>query len=70
MTGLRLTEGLDVNSILAAASPTAAERLLRTASRYGGSGHLLESPSRWRLTDSGFLIADGIAADLMAALDD
>ncbi|MEX2219786.1 MAG: radical SAM family heme chaperone HemW [Phycisphaerales bacterium] len=48
---------------------SAPARLLAAVSTHAARGHLQPSPGRWRLTDAGFLFADGIAADLMAALD-
>jgi oxygen-independent coproporphyrinogen III oxidase len=67
MTGLRLAEGLDASATCAAGPRPAA--LLQRAERWATTGHLIDSGARWRLTDPGFLIADSIAADLMAALD-
>jgi oxygen-independent coproporphyrinogen III oxidase len=81
MTGLRLAEGLDTGAILAdletrspphpltpspAHSPSA--RVLRLIEVHTRRGHLTSTSGRWRLTDTGFLLADGIAADLMAAI--
>lgn len=75
MTGLRLREGLDATAILQdAATLNAAwpERLQRRVERWAGSGHVVVDTgdgagSRWRLTDAGMLLADGVAGDLMAA---
>jgi coproporphyrinogen III oxidase-like Fe-S oxidoreductase len=39
------------------------------AAEYAGAGHLSVEGGRWALTDSGFLIADAIAGEFMAALD-
>lgn len=66
MTGLRLAEGLDCREILAG---HAGPRLESIAHAAAARGHLTLSPGRWTLTDAGFLLADAIAADLMAALD-
>jgi oxygen-independent coproporphyrinogen-3 oxidase len=44
------------------------DRLLSRVRRHIDGGHMIDSAGRWRLTDAGFLLADGIAADLMAAL--
>ncbi|MCA9312391.1 MAG: radical SAM family heme chaperone HemW [Phycisphaerales bacterium] len=68
MTGLRLREGVEIDAITRAgeaASPGAADRLRATAGRWIGSGHLADDDGRWCPTDSGFLMADGMAADLM-----
>jgi len=75
MTGLRLAEGLDVDSVLVLAASLAGandpivDKLNACAALYRGRGLLSPSPTRWVLTDAGFLLADGIAADFMAALD-
>jgi oxygen-independent coproporphyrinogen-3 oxidase len=73
MTGLRLAEGLDSAALLADAAtidPAAPARLRGLAAANADRGLLLIDPAsgRWRLTDSGFLLADGIAADFMAAI--
>ncbi|CAG0974720.1 Heme chaperone HemW [Phycisphaerales bacterium] len=71
MTGLRLREGLDSTTVLAAAGafrPRAPARLSRVADRLRRQGWLQDS-DRWTLTDSGILIADRIVVDFMAALD-
>jgi oxygen-independent coproporphyrinogen III oxidase len=65
MTGLRISEGLEISAIL----PRADEPMLRRRTlRWIESGHLIESGRFWRLSDAGFLIADSIAADLMGAV--
>ena len=68
-TAAWLGVGLDVQQILAAAGPAAADRLLAITSENRAHALLSVSLDRWVLTDAGFLLADGIAADLMAALD-
>lgn len=67
MTGLRLAEGIDAAAILDDAARLGADpaRLERTAARHEASGHLRIVNGRWALTDTGFLLADGIAADFM-----
>jgi len=71
MTGLRLAEGLPAfETILSAEFPTrAADRLRARVRAHVERAHMTDSDGRWRLTDAGFLLADGIAGDLMAALD-
>lgn len=72
MTGLRLNEGLHTESIQARADqldPGAADRLAKEFERQVSSGVVEQRSGRWTLTPSGLLLADGIAADLMAVLD-
>jgi len=72
MTALRLAEGLDAAEILrdaALVEPAAAVRLRRAALKGVGEGLIGADLSRWRLTDAGFLLADGVALELMTALD-
>jgi oxygen-independent coproporphyrinogen-3 oxidase len=71
MMGLRLEAGLEIAPILAglqSLSPVSAARLDRTARAQSELGNLTLSPTRWTLTDDGFLHADGIAAALMDAV--
>ncbi len=76
MTGLRLAEGVPIQEIRDAVESLPdrraerAGRLERVATRHAMAGALTISDGRWTLTDSGFLIADGIAADFLGALDD
>jgi oxygen-independent coproporphyrinogen III oxidase len=72
MTGVRLGEGLDAARTLDAAERLeagAAEQLRRAVARQAAQGLLLESAGRWVLTDAGFMLADRVAVELMAALD-
>jgi oxygen-independent coproporphyrinogen-3 oxidase len=72
MTGLRLAEGLCADSILAQAAalePGAEVRLRTEVARHQSQGLMSESAGRWVLTDAGFMLADGITVDLLAALD-
>jgi oxygen-independent coproporphyrinogen-3 oxidase len=75
MTGLRLAEGLPVSEVaerlggVPGRNGTTLDGLRMVAAGYAGTGHLAPAADRWTLTDSGFLIADAIAADFMAALD-
>lgn len=71
MTGLRLRGGIDATELRTLCEAVSAhareplwDRLHHEAKRFVGSGHLV-TDSRWQLTDSGFLIADFIAAELM-----
>lgn len=68
MTGLRLREGLDSRSLLADAGDMTGARLGRCARKHEAGGLLSITESRWMLTDRGFLHADAIAAEMMAAL--
>jgi oxygen-independent coproporphyrinogen III oxidase len=71
MTGLRLEEGLDRASVLHDAEEidaAIAARLCARWARHSARAHALDSEGRWRLTDAGFLFADGIAGDLMAGV--
>lgn len=71
MMGLRLSEGIDGAAVLRdaeAAATGSAERLLSEAEGLRDRGHLLLDGGRWTLTDDGFLMADGAAAALMAAV--
>jgi oxygen-independent coproporphyrinogen-3 oxidase len=69
MTGLRLREGLEIGPIEDEARTLGVETtLLRAAARHVRAGSLSADSGRWRLTDSGFLIADHVAGELMAAV--
>lgn len=70
MTGLRLSEGVSAREMLARAGPLgSADRLERCAEKHRRAGNLVESDSAcWRLSDPGFLFADGIASEFMACL--
>ncbi|MEM8757887.1 MAG: radical SAM family heme chaperone HemW [Planctomycetota bacterium] len=71
MTGLRLAEGLDAERMLQACEAAAPDRsgeLLAQVNAASDRGWLETSAGRWILTDRGVLLADGIAAELMAAV--
>lgn len=71
-TGLRLWEGLDAESTIAAAGQirdSAARALQDAVHRVREQGLLDDSGGRWVLNKRGMLIADSIVVDLMAALD-
>lgn len=72
MTGLRLAEGLRTDAVLERAArvsgPAAPDRLNLLARKHASRGHLDNSAGLWRLTDAGFLFADDIAGDFMAAV--
>lgn len=70
MTGLRLAEGLEAAEMLRRAEALAGpgHSLKSSVRRWQDTGHLTIVGDRWQLTDSGFLVADGIARDLMAAV--
>lgn len=69
MLGLRISEGLESAAVLAEAERLGADsRLRRTVAKYEAGGALKELDGRLVLTDAGFLIADSIAAEMMAAV--
>ena len=71
MTGLRLREGVDAIVVLEEArrvDPALPDRLSEIAAAYEASGLLTARDDRWRLTDRGMMLADGIAAEFMARL--
>jgi oxygen-independent coproporphyrinogen-3 oxidase len=71
MTGLRLAEGLSSARLFSRAEaidPSACERLGRAVLRYLESGDLVDADGRLACSEKGFLLADGIAGELMATL--
>lgn len=69
MTGVRLREGVEMQRSIADAEVLGRARELTDAARVAeDTGWLCESGGRWRLTEPGFLFADRVAADLIAAL--
>ncbi|MEZ6244106.1 MAG: radical SAM family heme chaperone HemW [Phycisphaerales bacterium] len=71
MTGVRLAEGVPIETTLARAraiDPAIAERLGEIAGAWRGQGRLVESGGRWVLTDLGVLVADRIASDFIAGV--
>ena len=71
MTGVRVAEGVDATRMLTdalAIGGEAAEKLEACAARLVGQGWLEARDGRWRPTEDGFLFADRIARDLMAAV--
>ncbi len=71
MTGLRLEEGMDREAILLAAAAidaTLPDQLLAEAETHERRGHLVYESGRWRLTDAGMMLADGIASAFMMRL--
>lgn len=72
MTGLRLRDGLDLESLLAdaeAARAGSGRRLRLVADRLAAEGLLVSDGPVWSPTDRGVLIADAITLDFMTALD-
>lgn len=70
MLGLRLGEGVDAAVMTQSAEharPGSAKKLHDAAIRQVKAGLLRMEDGRWRLTDRGFLFADGVASELMAA---
>jgi coproporphyrinogen III oxidase-like Fe-S oxidoreductase len=75
MTGLRLNEGLPLEAVLQDAHQVGARAVLEKGLAHAQrSGHLAlrrhDDVERVVLTREGLLLADGIAADLMACVDD
>ena len=75
MTGMRLAEGVEADRARADADaicPGLSDELDRVAAEHAASGRLTErrdgTASRWVLTDSGVLFADGVASDFIAAV--
>lgn len=71
MTGLRLVEGIDADSLRRdahAAATSSVDALDDAIARETTTGLLTERAGRLVLSDRGFLFADGIASRLMAAL--
>lgn len=60
MTALRLREGVDAGGL--------PGELRAQAERQQALGHLVIEGGRWRLTDSGMMLADGIAGEFMGLL--
>ncbi|MEM1186230.1 MAG: radical SAM family heme chaperone HemW [Planctomycetota bacterium] len=70
MTGLRLCEGLDLADLLRRAEPLgAAARLNAAVGRLQTEGLTRPDVDRLRLNREGLLRADGLAADVMNAID-
>lgn len=71
MTGLRLAEGIDAESLrrdVRAAAPESLDALRDSIAHETTTGLLREQAGRLVLSDRGFLFADGIASRLMAPL--
>lgn len=68
MTGLRLREGLDVDSLLENLNAANARRVRETATEFENLGQLERTEGRWKLTPSGVLLADGIAGSLLSVI--
>ncbi len=69
MMGIRLAEGLPASDLLKQAEAlNSAPKLQAAAQRLQGQGHLQIEVDRWRLTEQGFLFADGVASELMDAV--
>ncbi len=68
MTGLRLSEGIHAESVLAPLSETARERVETAAIEHENLGQLTREGGVWRLRESGLLVADWIAGRLMDAV--
>ncbi|MGD1915492.1 MAG: radical SAM family heme chaperone HemW [Phycisphaerales bacterium] len=68
MTGLRLREGIERQAVLrdaAAIDADLPQQLIAEAESHERRGHLVVDGDRWRLTDTGIMLADGIASAFM-----
>lgn len=68
MTTVRLAEGMPVERVMSALDDAARDRLTSAAVPLESRGWLTRAPGAWRLTDEGFLFADGVASELMSAI--
>ncbi len=71
MTGLRLREGITLDELRQRAhaiGPAIDQRLNDRARKLIEQGLLHNDQERWRITEIGWLQADGVAADLMAVV--
>lgn len=68
MTSLRLREGAPVRRIIDPLDGRVRERVLESAREHARRGLLVMGDAAWTLTDEGFLLADGIASELMRAI--
>ncbi|MDQ7012735.1 MAG: radical SAM family heme chaperone HemW [Planctomycetota bacterium] len=68
MTAVRLREGIDLDQLLENTNEPTANAVRRVAADQLARGCLQESDSRLRPTDSGFLVADGLAREFLSVL--
>lgn len=69
MMGIRIDEGVLIDDVRAAAQALNCEApLLLAVAQLIRNGMLEDDAKSWRLTDRGFLFADGVAAELMSAV--
>ena len=68
MTGVRLREGLDLECVLRGFGETIAAAVRNIAAAHIERGTLIQDGNRIRPTDSGFLVADGIAREFLGVL--
>lgn len=72
MTGLRLREGVDGDAMIrragASLGPDRGEAIRRVAERQRESGLLTADDHRWRLTDTGLMVANRVILAFMRAL--
>jgi len=71
MTGIRSAEGLGATETLdraRAMDPEIGKLMRRTVDDAVSRGNLIFEGDRWRLTEQGFLFADGVARDLIWAI--
>jgi oxygen-independent coproporphyrinogen-3 oxidase len=68
MTSLRLREGVPVRQLIGSLDGPVRERVAEIACKHAGRGLLVMGEDTWTLTDAGFLLADGIASELMRAI--
>jgi coproporphyrinogen III oxidase-like Fe-S oxidoreductase len=69
MMGIRIDEGVPIDDVRTAARALNCEAsLLLAAAQLTRDGMLEDDADAWRLTERGFLFADGVASELMSAV--
>ena len=68
MTGVRLREGIDLESVLRGLDETIAAAVRSIAAEQIERGYLVQDGDRIKPTASGFLVADGIAREFLGVL--
>ncbi|QKK10101.1 MAG: hypothetical protein HND58_05920 [Planctomycetota bacterium] len=68
MTGVRLREGIDLESVLRGFDETIAAAVRSIAAEQIERGYLVQDGDRIKPTASGFLVADGIAREFLGVL--
>jgi len=68
MTAVRLRAGIDLDQLLETADEPTTTAVRRIAADQLARGYLQENDNRLRPTDSGFLVADGLAREFLGVL--